>query len=287
MLRPTSHAAMLPGVILSSLLLIGCTPPGGNKPWPESPLYEPPTNDENWVPPASRAEAIEAMVGHYAHYDVVAYTGETPNGPLNTFIISYGFTDLYEEDGELIEFDRFCHAEHRANQNMKSIFRDEATQAIEPRVAIVDVFEEDGEWKIWRPATPTLIGIDGDPDQPLSMDPNDPNINDDDGDGNPGVTVSITLFNFLKGDLFIARREIFQNDLTLYSNGVLQGVVVDESEQLVIGATLDILNEPNNPPQYEDRGLSPMMLVPISEDLDSCEELMERRDEFFPEEPDF
>jgi hypothetical protein len=39
------------------------------------------------------------MAGHYAHYDIVAYDGETANGPLSTFVISYGFTDLVIEDG--------------------------------------------------------------------------------------------------------------------------------------------------------------------------------------------
>ena len=90
---------MLNALILTGALgLVGCSSP---KPWPESPLYEAPVNDPAWVAPATELEAMEAMAGHYAHYDVVAYQGETPNGPLSTFIISYGFTDLVVEDGEL------------------------------------------------------------------------------------------------------------------------------------------------------------------------------------------
>ena len=38
--------------------------------------------------------------------------------------------DLVIEDGELVEYDRFCHAEHKANQNMTTPFPDAATQAI-------------------------------------------------------------------------------------------------------------------------------------------------------------
>ena len=227
------------------------------------------------------------MAGRYAHYDVVAYEGETPNGPLFTFVISYGFTDFTIEDGELVESDCFCHAEHKANQNMVTSISDAATQAILPRSAIVEVYEEGGVWKIWRPATPTLIGIDGDPDQPLTTNPNDPLVNDADGDGKPGITVSLKLFGFLKAELYIARREIFENDLTLYSDGSLRGTVVDNSEQLVLGATLGILNKPNNPPQWGDPGLSPILLIPIPDDLDTCEELMANRDLLFPAEPEF
>jgi len=270
--------------VTGCLFLVGCS---GPKPWPESPLYETPSNDPDWEAPASKEEAMEAVTGHYAHYDVVAYDGETPNGPLSTFVISYGFTDFVIENGELVEYDRFCHAEQKANQDFVTTFPDEATQAILPRSAVVSVIEENGAWKIRRPATPTLIGIDGDPDLPLSMNPNDPLINDDDNDGKPGITVFVTLFGFIEGEIYLARREIFRNDMTLYSDGSLRGTVVDDSEQLVIGASLGILNTPNNPDQWDDPGLNPIILVPIPADIDTCEELMASRDSLFPAEPGF
>jgi hypothetical protein len=272
------------GTVIGCLLALGCSNP---KSWPESPLYETPTNDADWKGPTSREEAMQAMAGHYAHYSVVAYDGETPNGPLSTFVISYGYTDLLIENGELVEYDRFCHAEHKANQDIVTSVPDEGTRAITPRSAIVDIYEEDGIWKLWRPATPTLIGIDGNPDLPLSADPNDPLVNDDDGDGKPGITVFVTLFGFLQGEIYLARREIFQNDLSLYSDGSFRGTVVDDSEQLVVGASLGILNAPNNPPQWDDLGLSPMILIPVPADMDTCEELMANRDSLFPPEPEF
>ena len=230
---------------------------------------------------------MAAMAGHYAHYDVVAYDSETPNGPLSTFVISYGFTDLVIENGELVEYDYFCHAEHKANQDMVTNFPDEAAQAILPRSVVVDVYQEDGAWKIWRPATPTLIGIDGNPDAPLSMDPDDPLINDDDNDGKPGITVFVRLYGLIEGEIYLARREVFQNDLTLYSDGSLRGTVIDDSEQLVVGASLGILNTPNDPDQWDDPGLNPIILVPVSDDIDTCEELMMNRDSLFPPEPEF
>lgn len=284
---------MFPALRLAVLVLalsavsfgaVGCSVP---KPWPPSPLYETPVNDPDWQPPATREEAMQAMAGHYAHFDVVAYDGVTPNGPLATFTVSYGFTDFLIQDGELVEFDRFCSAEYIANQDFLTEFPDAATQAIAPRSAVVEVFQEDGQWKIFRPATPTLIGIDGDPDQPLTTNPNDPLINDDDNDGKPGVTVFVKLFSLIRGEIYIARREIFQNDLTLYQDGSLRGSVIDESEQLVVGASLGILNVPNNPGQWPDLGLSPIILIPVPDDVDTCEELMAMRDALFPPSPSF
>ena len=256
--------------------------------WPESPLYDTPENDPFWNPPGSLFEAKKAMEGHYAHYDIVAYEEMQDSGPMRTFIISYGFTDLDLEGDALIETDQFCSASYKMNQkNIKFHFPDEATQAILPRVKEVEVFQKDGIWMIHRPQTPTLLGIYGDPDLPLTTDINDPNIFDADGDGKDGVTVHITVGGFLKGELYLIRREIFQNYLGLYSGGVLFGSVVDDSEQLIIGANKSMFNKPSNPDQHPDLGLSPMMLIPISRDIDTCEELMERRDELFPREPNF
>ena len=268
----------------SCVLFCGCSSP---LPWPESPLYETPTNDPDWVAPANKEEAMAAMAGHYAHYDIVAYEGETANGPLSTFIVSYGYTDLVIENGELVAYDRFCRAEYIANQNFDTIFSDAATQAIQPPGAVVDVYEEDRVWKLWRPATPTLNGIDGDPNVPLSMDRNDPLISDDDNDGKPGVTVVVILFGVIRGEIYIARREIFANELTLYSDGSLRGNVIDDSEQLVIGASIAILDTPNNPPQRRDPGLNPIILIPVPGAMETCEELMANRDSLFPPEPEF
>jgi hypothetical protein len=280
----SSPVMTLAAAAAGCLLLTGCSLP---LPWPESPLYETPANDPSWVAPATKEEAMAAMAGHYAHYDIVAYEGVTANGPLATFIISYGFTDLVIEDGELVAYDRFCSAEYIANQPFDTIFSDAATQAIQPPGAVVDVYQEDGVWKLWRPATPTLNGIGGDPNVPLSMDRNDPLISDDDNDGKPGVTVVVKLFGCIEGEIYIARREIFANQLMLYSDGSLRGNVIDDSEQLVIGASLPILDTPNNPPQRRDPGLNPIILIPVSEDIDTCEELMELRDTLFPPEPRF
>ena len=98
------------------LLLVTC---GNNTEigWPESPLYDAPEDDPFWDPPSSVQEAKEALQGHYAHYDIVAYEEMQDTGPMRTFIISYGFTDLYLEGDALIERDEFCSASYKMNQS--------------------------------------------------------------------------------------------------------------------------------------------------------------------------
>jgi len=256
--------------------------------WPASPLYhfrqEPQAEDY----PKDMQSAKEAMVGHYAHYDVVAYEDTTTRTTMRSFIISYGFTDFYLEEGRLMQSDRFVHAEQElSKKNARSEFSKEAVQAIKPRVQEVELSEREGWWHVYRPATPSLLGIEGDPSQPLSTDPEDPRLTDPDRDGYPGVTVKISVGRFFKGEIYITRREIFSNYLILNSNGTLSGYVVDRSEQFVVGASKRILNQESNSVQHPDTGLSPILLVPVDPDIDTFEELMEIRDEIFPEEPEF
>ena len=272
-------------LIIFILAISSCSKP---LPWPESPLYVFDQPDIQASKEYDLASVQDKLVGHYAHYDVVAYEDTTTKTTMRTFIISYGFTDFYMEDGKLMQSDRFVHSVQKlSRKNATSFISDEATQAIKPRVQEVEVSYKDSIWHIYRPATPTLLGISGDPMQPLSTDPNDPNLTDPDMDGNPGVTVNISVGKFFKGKIYITRREIFTNYLRLNGDGTLSGYVVDESEQFVIGASLKILAQPSNAIQHKDMGLSPLLLVPIDPDCDTYEELMEIRDEIFPPEPEF
>lgn len=273
------------GILVLLILANSCSKP---LEWPESPLYV--FDQENSLKYQDYdLDAIKnEIVGLYAHYDVVAYEDTTTKTTMRTFVISYGFTEFYLEGGKLMQSDRFVHAEQKlSRKNATSRFSAKSVEAIKPRVQEVELSLKDGKWHIYRPSTPSLLGITGDPSKPLSSDPSDPRLNDPDEDGNPGVTVQLSVGKFFEGEIYITRREIFSNYLTLNGNGTLTGYVVDKSEQFVVGASKKILNQPSNSLQHPDMGLSPLLLVPIDEEIDTLEELMEFRDELFPEEPGF
>jgi hypothetical protein len=274
-----------PGILALLFFLNSCSRP---LEWPDSPLYNFGSETSNTAQPEDPDYALQEIVGHYAHYDVVAYEDTSTRTTMRTFIISYGFTDFYLEDGKLIQSDRFVHAEQKlSKKNARSVFSDEAVQAIKPRVQEVELSYKDGKWHIYRPATPSLLGIKGDPSEPLSTDPDDPNLTDPDQDGHPGVTVHISVGRFFKGDIYITRREIFSNYLTLNNDGTLSGYIVDRSEQFVVGASKKILNQESNSVQHPDRGLSPILLVSVDPEIDTYEELLLIKDVIFPEEPEF
>lgn len=236
----------------------------------------------------TRAQVMEMITGRYAHYDVVAYEDVEAKPVMRSFVISYGFTEFFVEDGELIERDRFCSASHKMSfKTVKTLFSDAATQAIVPVDKAVDLSLKDEQWHITREPTPTLLGIKGDPSRPLSRNKNDPLIEDSDGDGKPGVTVNLIIGGFLKGKIYMTRREIFKNLMQVESPDRITGHVIDSSEQFVLGANFGFLNKPADPVQHPDPEMNPIVLVRVGDDIQSCDQLMKNRDTLFPPEPEF
>lgn len=244
--------------------------------------------------PAATAESTavpfiageDELVGRWAHYDVVAYEGDT----LKTLIISYGFNDFAAVDGELVDSASFCFSEQRTDQAIRTSLSDAATQAIRPPTTLVEIDEVDGVLRIRREATPTPVGIrlDDPANESLPTDliADDPRIVDDDGDGNPGITVTVEVTPELVGEVYIARREIFAYEALLVEPDVLQGTVSDQSEQLVIGASAPIFAISDGDwMQMPDLARSPILLKRVDSSWD-CERLAAERDELFPPTPE-
>jgi hypothetical protein len=232
-------------------------------------------------PAASAAKDLDKLAGRYAHYDVVAYQGD-----MKTMIISYGFSDFDVVDGGLRTKQTFCFSEARSDQPVKISFSDAATQAIKPPPVLVKVTKQDGRTRIVRPPTPTGIGIrlEDPTNDPLPKDPNDPRIVDDDGDGHPGVTARVEVTPEFIGEIYLARREIFEYDLTPQDDGSMTGHVNDNSEQLIIGASDPIFVQGGEWTQHPDRAKSPIILKPVPRSWD-CARLRAERPTLFPPTP--
>ena len=125
------------------------------------------------VPPPAATEPVpplgQELVGRWAHYDVVAYEDDV----LKTLIISYGFTDFTEVDGQIVDQSSFCFSEQRTDQPIRRRISDAATQAIMPPPSPLEIDVVDGVLRVERPATPTPVGIrlDDPANESLPTDP--------------------------------------------------------------------------------------------------------------------
>ena len=234
--------------------------------------------------PGEVAQLGAELVGRWAHFDVVAYE----DGVLKTLIISYGFNDFTEVDGRIVDQASFCFAEQRTDQPIETSLSDAATQAIKPISTPVEIALVDGELVVSRAATPTPVAIrlDDPANESLPTDPTDPRIVDDDGDGKPGITVTIRVTDSLVGELYIARREIFAWRAVLVDPDLLEGTVDDDSEQLIIGASDPMFEGAGSGwVQHPDPAKSPIILRRVDESWD-CARLEAERATLFPPTPD-
>ena len=224
----------------------------------------------------------DALVGRYAHFDVVAYQDPT----MKTLIISTGFSDLSIRDGRMWNQMTFCHADSPTDQKIEVSISDDATRAIKPIATPIELTEVDGKFHIVRPQTPTAIGITlADPaNEKLPTDPDDPRIFDADGDGHPGVTSKVKISDAFQGEVYIARREIFAYTLTQQSDDRFTGFITDDSEQLVVGASDPIFIAGGQWEQIDDTARNPVIWQRVEQNWD-CEKLATERAALFPPNP--
>ena len=112
-------------------------------------------------------------------------------------------------------------------------------------------------------------------------------FSDPDGDNKPGVTVKIRVNRWISGEVYLGRREIFENHLMLMHDGSIRGTVTDRSEQLTAGASSSLFDSNANPKQASNPGLNPVLLIPIPDTLTDCDALMKRSADVFPAVPEF
>ena len=226
------------------------------------------------------------FTGRYAYYDIVAYAERIGFLDMKTFVISYGLTDLVMKNGVLKSIDRFCFSEHLSNLPFTTQVNDEFTRAIIPKAVSMEVWKEDGKIKLYRPRTPTALGVGARDlqDEKLPTSSSDSRLIDADNDGKPGVTVNIKLYNKFDAELYITRKEVFEYYMTVEEDLSIRGTVIDNSEQSIVGAKPSFLKSQRNPRQNPDLKLSPVILEPVASDY-SCEELKNDRTQLFPKNP--
>ncbi len=130
---------------------------------------------------------------------------------------------------------------------------------------------------------PTFVEVRGavldDPVQdPLPTDPDDPRVFDQDGDGNPGLTVRVT--GLLSGEIYVVQRGSDELTGQVQGRDRFDGLVTWENEQVVLGTDNPLLdNEPDtivNP----DPAASFFRTTRVADDAE-CPDLIENADTLF------
>jgi len=207
-------------------------------------------------------------------------------GELDNISTILGFAEVrLDDDGELVIIESGCGATSQTGNAISVEIPPAIPQSVTPTATPLTVWEEDGVIHWSRPLFVIPIGIRlEDPiNDALPTDPNDGRIWDQDGDGEPGVTVKVS--GFAEGDIYVIQKQISSEHGTIDADGNLAGFVVDNSEQVVIGSTNPLLSQQVESRPNPDASLSTLASVALDGPQD-CEWLTANAAELFPPSDD-
>jgi hypothetical protein len=182
---------------------------------------------------------IWAMVQVFPQIAVLPIAGEVPR----TSLVAQ-FVEVAQDGGTLTMVDRYCFTEVDDGTPLVHTEIPDAFMAAltpTPRTASVRETEEGVTFE-----QPTYVEVRGavleDPAiDPLPVDPLDPRVIDQDGDGQPGMTVRVTVIAIIRGETYIVQRVQYRLIGRVVGSDRIEGRIEWTDEQSVLAATNPLL----------------------------------------------
>ena len=203
-------------------------------------------------------------------------------GRVTTVTTSYLRVEI-DQDGEELRLDsEVCHLEIDSSQDsVRTIVPPRFVRAMEEQSRRARLVEtSDGDAKFVAPSKTTTLGVRlrSPSYENLPSEPDDPRIVDQDGDGDPGVTLQ--LRGLVSADLYVAQRGSDALRGEVRGNSIIDGLVSWSSDQKVLGSTsIFVKSQPESRPHPdEDRSYFRTTRIDASA---SCSDIVSNRDRLF------
>ncbi|MCR4404727.1 MAG: hypothetical protein NUW06_05585 [Candidatus Acetothermia bacterium] len=123
------------------------------------------------------------------------------------------------------------------------VFPEAFIQSLEIAAKPATIEPTDGGYHFFQPRFTQLRGVRLEDPQldPLPTEASDPRVFDQDGDGHPGLSVRITLFGFIKGEVYVIQRDWTALRGMADSPDRIDGLMEWGLEQVVLGASNPVL----------------------------------------------
>ncbi|MEZ4249887.1 MAG: hypothetical protein R3B99_16775 [Polyangiales bacterium] len=223
--------------------------------------------------PVAPEAAVSRLVGTWAMESRFATIQSVPIlGDQRSVSRAWGLVQI-EQVGETLRMtESGCRVQIEGGSTETTI-SDDVPRSIDPQVAILE-FVTEGDSITWvRPEVGTAVGFrPGGPTDALPDAASDARVFDQDGDGQPGVTVTVS--GLASGEVYVVQwqRAWYQGQLT--ESGPLVGENhAEASTQKTIGASTSLLmmNVPSRPDT--DRTDDVVRLIPLTGEYD-CDRLV-------------
>ncbi|MBX3250750.1 MAG: hypothetical protein KF901_26460 [Myxococcales bacterium] len=236
----------------------------------------PPPADRTTVAPEA---ARERMVGTWALEARFATIQTVPFlGDQRSVSRAWGLVDISPEGETLVLTERGCRVQIEGGGSTTTTIRDAVPRSVEPRPVTLEFADGGATWI--RPEIANAIGFHASgPTDALPMDASDPRVYDQDGDGHPGVTVSIS--GLASGDLYVVQwqRGWYRGQVGT-SGPILGENLADGGSQRPIGGTNSILQMDIPSRSDENRSDNTLRLIPLTGEYD-CDRLVAEAESVF------
>jgi hypothetical protein len=218
-------------------------------------------------------EGTWAMVQVYPQIAILPIAGEVPrsstvaqlveatqSGSRLTMRDSYCFTDV--DDGTSI---------------VETVIPDQFMDSLRPEPRTAILIEQTASVRFESSPYVEVRGavLDDPFSDPLPVDVSDPRVFDQDGDGNPGMTVRVTILGLVEGETYVVQRVSYRLSGVMVGSDRIEGTIEWTDEQVVLGATNELLKADTIGKLDPDPAAHRFVMVRVDETW-TCKTLRER-----------
>ncbi|MBE0636836.1 hypothetical protein IH601_12635 [Candidatus Bipolaricaulota bacterium] len=184
-------------------------------------------------------EGTWAMVQVYPQIAILPFAGEVER---TSHVVQW--VDITQDGETLIMQDRYClTAIDDGTLLVKTVIPDAFMSSLQPTVRVATLAESDSEILFIQDVYTEVRGamLTNPQDDALPTDPDDPRVVDQDKDGYPGLTVSVSILGIIEGATYVVQRVRYALSGKLISPDRIEGTMEWSDEQTVLDATNALL----------------------------------------------
>ena len=223
-------------------------------------------------------EGTWAMVQVYPQTAVLPFAGEVTR---TSYVVQW--VDIEQDGNALTMRDRYCLTFVDDGTLLVSTEIPAAFMAsLMPTVRTASLSEQEGDVRFVQDPYLEVRGalLENPGTDELPSDPEDPRVFDQDGDGNPGMTVSVRILGIIEGQTYIVQRVQYVLSGIVVAPDRIEGTIQWSDEQTVLEATNSLLKADTIGYPDPDPSKHVFIMVRMQEPL-ACEWLREHWWEFF------
>ena len=230
---------------------------------------------------AELEEARSIFQGHFALRVQSTTEQELPVvGLARSTSYTYKLLIISEAEGIFSAAEKFCTIRMETEGPAAPSVPMALVNSIPTFTAPLKISQQEGIWQWERVRSGLVLGaeLDDPLNDLLPSEENDGRVYDQDMDGYPGVTLNIS--GLIEGEIYAVIRYVDTISGSVTADGIWEGITRDETEQIVIGASQDILKINVTPVAIDDPSLNTSTAIPITAEA-GCNEVIETIDLHF------